>query len=77
MHLEIAQRTLRQVREARHQAAGPRVGDGRAGELYVGSEAVGGEDQAVAIAGLRLAEVDVTRNRAGQRRALQGEGAHL
>ena len=40
-------------------------------------EAVGGEDEAVAFAGLGFADVDVAGKRAGQGRAVERDGADL
>ena len=47
------------------------------GQLDVGGEAVGDEEDPVAVAGQRLAEVDEAGERAGQRRAVDLEAADL
>ena len=64
MHVEVGQRALRQVVEGDHELAGLRVGRDRAGQLDVGGEAVGDEEDPVAVAGLRFAEVDEAGQRA-------------
>ena len=63
--------------EGDRQLPGLRVGGDRPGQLDVGGEAVGDEEDPVAVAGQRLAEVDEAGQRAGQRRAVDLEAADL
>ena len=56
--LNAGQRALRQICEGDRQLTGLRVGGDRPGELHVGGEAVGDEEDPVAVAGQRLTEVD-------------------
>jgi len=65
------------VFEGDHQLPGLRVGGHRPGELDVGGKAVGDEEDAVAVAGQRLAEEDETRQRARQGRAVDLEAPDL
>ena len=67
MHVEGRERALRQILEGDHQLARRRVGSDGARQLDVGGEAVGDKEDPVAVAGQRLAEVDVAGQRAGQR----------
>ena len=59
------------------ELAGLGVGGDGAGELDVGGEAVGDEEEAVAVAGLGLAEVDEAGEGAGEGGAFDGEAADL
>ena len=71
MQVELGEGALRQIREGHDELAGLRVGTDRPRQLDVGAEAVGGEDQPVAIARLRVAEVDAAGDRRRQRRAVR------
>ena len=70
--VELGQRRLREVFEGDRELARVRVGMGRAGQLDVGAEAVGGEEEAVAVAGLRFAEVDAPGIGSGSAGLCQG-----
>ena len=77
MHVEIGEGSLREVLEADDDLAGRRIGGGGAGELDVDAEAIEGENQAEAVAGLGFAEVDGTGKQAGKDRGFDGERTDL
>ena len=77
MHVEGGEGGLGQVREGDRELAGHRVGGDGAGELDVGGEAVGDQEDAVAVAGLGLAEIDEAGEGAGEGGAVDGEAADL
>ncbi len=75
--VEVGKGTLRQIREGGGELAGLGVGGDGAEELDVGGEAVGGEEDAVAIAGLGFKQVDGAGDRAGEGGAVKAERADL
>ena len=77
MHVEGGQRALGQVFEGDRELAGCGFGVTVPGELDVGGEAVGDEEDPVAVPGQWLAEIDGARQRSGQRRAVDLEAADL
>ena len=77
MKVEFRERTLGQVLEGDDKLTGLGVRFDRADQFDVRGEAVCGENQAVAIAGLGVAEIDGAWNRAWQRRAGEADGADL
>ncbi len=77
MELEVFEGGLGEVGEFGHQLARYRVGEDRADELDVHTEARGGLKEAVLIAGLGLAEVDGAFEAFGKGRGADREGADL
>ena len=66
VHVEVGEGGLGQILEGDVELAGRGIGGDGAGKLDVGGEAVGDEEDAVAVAGLGFAEVDGAGEGAGE-----------
>ena len=75
--VEVGEGALGQVREGGGELTGLGIGGDGADELDVGGEAVGGEEDAVAVAGLGREQVDEAGDRAGEGGAVECERADL
>ena len=70
VEIDLLDRRLREVGEGGHHLTGVGIEVDRAFQFHVGGEAVGGDEDAVRLAGQRLADVDAALDRAGQGRAV-------
>ena len=77
MHVEFVEGHLRQFFEVDGNLAGLGVRQDRADQLGVDAEAIDDQEQAVLVSGLRFADVERARERAGQRGSVQRGGADL